>query len=53
MPGGLSSGEGLIWAVRDPEDQGQGETGIDTQGSSDRTVEEILAKKTAKTRDYD
>jgi hypothetical protein len=42
LPGGLSSGEGLICAVRDPEDQTQEKITTDAQQPTDTTVEDIL-----------
>jgi len=53
MPGGLSSGEGLIWAVRDPKDETREGVGTDPERATDTAVEDILAAKEKESRDKD
>ncbi len=53
MPGGLSSGEGLIWAVRDPKDETREGVGTDPQQATDTAVEDIVAATKAESKDED
>jgi Bifunctional DNA primase/polymerase, N-terminal len=53
MPGGLSSGEGLIWAVRDPKDEAREEVGTDPQQATDTAVEDVFAAKERESRNKD
>jgi hypothetical protein len=53
MPGGLSSGEGLIWAVRDPKDETRERVGTDPEQATDTAIEDILAANEAELSDED
>jgi len=53
MPGGLSSGEGVIWAVRDGEDELPKQDDVDRRLTGDWTVEEIQSNKKTRKREPD
>lgn len=53
MPGGLSSGEGLIWAVRDPKEQTSEEVRTNVEQATDATVEEVLASNQSNSNSED
>ena len=57
MPGGLSSGEGLIWTVRDPQEKPKnrkGKKGKETAPTdAETTIEEALEREASESGDQD
>lgn len=53
IPGGLSSGEGLIWAVRDPKEPASTSTDTDSADRVHRAAESITASNDGKRKSED